>query len=173
MVRVAARAGYAAVGLRLLAVTDDSPGYRLHDDAVMMRETKAALADTGLRLQDIEFVKITPEIDVAALEPFIATGAALGARHILTGPYDPDHARLSDHLAEIADLATPYGLSALLEFFPWTTVPDLATAAIVVEQAAQQNIGILLDTLHFDRSNSSLNQIESIPAHWLPMVHLC
>jgi sugar phosphate isomerase/epimerase len=173
MVRVAARTGYAAVGLRLIAVTGDSPGYPLHDDPIMMRETKAALADTGLRLQDIEFVKITPEIDVAALEPFIAAGAALGARHILTGPYDPDHARLSDHLAAIASLAAPYGLSALLEFFPWTTVPDLATAALVVEKASRPNVGILLDTLHFDRSNSSHSQIDSIPAHWLPMVHLC
>ena len=100
---MAARTGYTAVGLRLIAVTGDSPGYPLHDDAVMMRETKAALADTGLRLQDIEFVKITPDIDVAALEPFIAAGAALGARHIITGPYDPDHARLSDHLAAIAN----------------------------------------------------------------------
>ena len=173
MVRVAARTGYAAVGLRLIAVTDHSPGYPLQDDPVMMRETREALADTGLRLQDIEFVKITPDIDVAALEPFIAAGAALGARHILTGPYDADHARLSDHLAEIADLAAPYGLSALLEFFPWTTVPDLATAAVVVGKAARPNAGILVDTLHVDRSNSSPSQIESIPPHWLPMLHLC
>src|SRR6478736_5318199 len=50
MVRVAARIGYRGVGLRLIAVTDDSPGYAIMDDAVMMRETKAALADTGLRL---------------------------------------------------------------------------------------------------------------------------
>ena len=68
MVQVAARIGYRAIGLRLIAVTDDSPGYPIMDDALMMRETKAALADTGLRLSDIEFVKITPEINVAALE---------------------------------------------------------------------------------------------------------
>jgi sugar phosphate isomerase/epimerase len=173
MVRVAARTGYGAVGLRLIAVTGDSPGYPLHDDAVMMRETRAALADTGVRLSDIEFVKITPDIDVAALESFIAAGASLGARHVITAPYDPDHARLSDHLAEIADLAAPYGLSALLEFFPWTTVPDLATAALVVEKASRPNVGILVDTLHFDRSNSSLSQMESIPVHRLPMLHLC
>src|SRR5258707_11661415 len=87
-------------------------------------------------------VPITPEIEVAALESFIAAGASLGARHIITAPYDPDHARLSDHLAEIADLAEPYGLSALLEFFPWTTVPDLAT---VVEKASRPDVGIFVD----------------------------
>ena len=118
MVRVAARTGYRAIGLRLIAVNKDSPGYPLMNDAVMMRETRAALADTGLRLSDIELVQITPEIDVAALEPFIAAGASLGARHIITAPYDSDHARLSDTLGGIADLAKPYGLFALLEFFP-------------------------------------------------------
>ena len=41
-------------------MTKDSHGYLLMNDAVMMRETKAALADTGLRLSDIELVQITP-----------------------------------------------------------------------------------------------------------------
>jgi sugar phosphate isomerase/epimerase len=173
MVRVAARIGYRAVGLRLIAVTEDSPGYPIMDDATMMRETKAAFADTGLRLSDIEFVKITPEINVAALEPFIVAGASLGARHVITGPYDHDHARLSDNLAAIASLSGRYGLSALLEFFPWTTVPDLETAANVVTAASCPNVGILIDTLHFDRSDSSPSQIDSIPPHWLPMIHLC
>jgi len=173
MVQVAARIGYRAVGLRLIAATDDSPGYPIMDDAVMMRETKAALADTGLRLSDIEFVKITPEIDVAALESIMATGASLGARHVITAPYDHDHSRLSDRLAAIAGLAGNYGLSALLEFFPWTTVPNLEAAARVVAAAACPNVGILVDTLHFDRSDSSLGQIGGIPPSWLSMVHLC
>jgi len=173
MVRVAARIGYRGVGLRLIAVTDDSPGYPIMDDAIMMRETKAELADTGLRLLDIEFIKIIPDIDIPALESFIAAGASLGARHVITAPYDQDHARLSDSLASIANLAEQYGLSALLEFFPWTTVPDLETAARVVGATSCPNVGILIDTLHFDRSNSSLSQFGSIPTKWLPMMHLC
>ncbi len=173
MIRVAARTGYRAVGLRLIAVNKESPGYPLMNDAAMMRETKAALADTGVRLSDVELVQIRPELDVATLEPFIAAGAELGARHILTAPYDSDHVRLSDRLGAIANLAEPYGLSALLEFFPWTTVPDLATAAGIVAAASCPNVGILVDTLHFDRSGSSLSELESIPAEWLPMVHVC
>jgi sugar phosphate isomerase/epimerase len=173
MVRLAARTGFRAVGLRLIAVTEDSPGYPLMNDAVMLRETRAALADTGLLVLDIEFVKITPEIDVAALESFIAAGAALGARHVITAPYDSYHARLSDRLGAIANLAKPYGLSALLEFFPWTTVPDLSTAAEVVAGASSANVGILVDVLHFDRSGSQPGQLEALPARWLPMVHLC
>ena len=58
MVQVAARIGYRAIGLRLIAVTDDSPGYPIMDDAVMMRETRAALADTGLRVSERKSVPI-------------------------------------------------------------------------------------------------------------------
>src|ERR1700710_509836 len=96
MVRVASRSGYSAVGLRLIAVTPESPGYPLMNDPPLLRETKSALADTGLRVGDIEFVKITPEIDIAALEPFVAAGAELGAKHVIAAPYDPDLGQLAD-----------------------------------------------------------------------------
>src|SRR3954468_9346870 len=128
MVQVAARTGYTFVGLRLIAVTNTTPGYPLMHDRVMMRATKTALADTGIRVLDIEFVKITPEIDVAGLEPFVAAGAELGAKHIITAPYDPDLARLADRLGSINDLANRHGLSAVLEFFPWTVLAGLGAA---------------------------------------------
>jgi len=94
MVRVAKQTGYDFVGLRLIAVTDTTPGYPLMHDPAMMQATKAALAETDVGVLDIAFVKITPEIDVAALEPFVTAGAELGAKHLITAPYDPDLARL-------------------------------------------------------------------------------
>ena len=173
MIRVAARTSYRLVGLRLIAVTTDTPGYPLMTDQPMMRDTKAVMADTGIGVLDIEFVKITPEIDLAALEPFMAAGAELGARHVITAPYDPDLARLAARLGALGELAARYGLSAVLEFFPWTVVPDLATAVAVVEAAGRADTGILVDTLHFDRSGSRLEQLDRIPASRLPLVHVC
>lgn len=172
MVRVAARTGYRTVGLRLIRVTDSTPGYPLMHDPVMMRATKAAMAETGIGVLDIEFVRITPGIDVAGLEPFLAAGAELGARHVITAPYDPDLARLADRLGAITDLAARYGLGTVLEFFPWTVVPDLATAVRIVEAAGRPETGILVDTLHFDRSRSRLEQLAAIPRRRLPFVHV-
>lgn len=172
-IRVAARTGYDTVGLRLIAVTDTTPGYPLMDDSQAMRAAKAAMAETGVGVLDIEFVKITPEIDVAGLEPFVAAGAELGARHVITAPYDPDLDRLADRLGAISDLAARYGLHAALEFFPWTVVPDLATALRVVEATGRPDTGILVDTLHFDRSRSSHALLEQIAPARLPFAHLC
>ncbi|MEH2479120.1 sugar phosphate isomerase/epimerase [Nitrobacteraceae bacterium AZCC 2146] len=173
MIDVAARCGYQSVGLRLIAVTAESPGYPLMHDKAMMRDTKARLAATGVRVLDIEFVKITPEIDVAALEPVIAAGAELGARHLICAPYDPDLARLADRLGTLADLAAPYHLSAIMEFFPWTVVSNLRAARAVVEAAGRANTGILVDVLHFDRSDNSLKELDEMPPHMLPFVHVC
>jgi len=173
MVRVAARTGYDCVGLRMIAVTDATPGYPLMHEPAMMRDTKAALADTGVRVLDIEFVKITPEIDVAGLERFVAAGAELGAKHVITAPYDPDLTRLADRLGAFSDLSARYGLRAVLEFFPWTVVPDLDAAVQMVEAAGRTETGILVDTLHFDRSGSRVEQLDRIPPARLPFVHVC
>lgn len=58
-IHAAADAGFSGVGLRLLQVTEDSPGYPLHH-AAALRATQAALQSTGLAVRDIEFVKLTP-----------------------------------------------------------------------------------------------------------------
>jgi hypothetical protein len=118
MVDVAARTGYRYVGLRLIAVTPESPGYPLMNDKTMMRETKARLAETGLGVHDIEFVRFAPETDVESFLPFLEAGAELGARHVVTAAYDPDRGRLIDRFGALCDLAAPFRLTIDMEFFP-------------------------------------------------------
>lgn len=172
MIGVAARTGYRYVGLRLIAVTPETPGYPLMSDKSMLRETKSRLADTGVGVLDIEFVRLAPETDISDFESFLETGAELGARHVITAAYDPDRGRLIDRYAALCDLAAPFGLTVDLEFYPWTNVPDLANAVQVVSSADRPNSGILVDTLHFDRSGSTFDQLDRVPAKWLPFVHV-
>ncbi len=73
----------------------------------------------------------------------------------------------------MCDLAGRYGLGAVLEFFPWTVVPGVLDAAAIVAAAGRANGGILVDTLHFDRSGSTLDQLDRVPPERLPFVHVC
>jgi len=171
-IEVAARTGYETVGLRLTGGTEITPAYPLMDDKPLMRATKAAMAACGVGVLDIEFVRIAPEIDVGSLEPFAAAGAELGAKHMITSAYDPDLSRFTDRLAALSDLASGYGMRAVLEFFPWTVVPDLSAALKMVETAERLALGILVDTLHFNRSTSTLDELDRIPASRLPFVHV-
>ncbi|MBP2228746.1 sugar phosphate isomerase/epimerase [Azospirillum agricola] len=172
MVALAARAGYDHVGVRLLPATPGGPAY-LMDDPRLLRETLAAVADTGVTVFDLEIIRLEPHTDLAAFTPFLEIGQALGARAILVAGNDPDEARLTARFAGLCEAAAPYGLSADLEFMPWTDVPDLSKAARVVRAAAQPNGGVLVDALHFDRSGSRIADLAALPREWLHYVQLC
>ena len=70
VVRVAARTGYRTVELRLIRVTEATPGYPLMHDPKMMSATKSAMAETGVGVLDMSCAHY-PDIDVAGLEPFL------------------------------------------------------------------------------------------------------
>jgi len=173
MIRLAADTGFDTVGLRLVRVTETSPGYPLHHNPAQLRATCAALAETGIAVQDIEFLRLTPGFAAADMAPVLEAGAALGARHVICAPYDPDRSRMAANLAALADLASPLGIAPVLEFFPWTVVPDLAAAVAVVDASGNPRIGVLADALHFDRSGSALADLAALPPARLPFLHLC
>ena len=173
LIDVAASCGYDAVGIRLLPAMAGGIAYPLWDDEAEMKETLAQLDATGIWVADLEVVAIRPETEIAAFSAFFETGARLGAKHILVAAYDPDLGRFADSFARFCEAAAPYGLTADLEFMPWTYVPDLATASRIVAPMAPPNAGILVDALHFDRSRSSVGEFTNTPAHRLHYWQLC
>lgn len=173
LVHLAHRTGYDAVGLRLNAVVDTSPGYNLWLDRPMLRATKAALATTGLDVIDIEFLRVSPDIDYVLVERMLAAGAEIGARHLITAPYDEDRTRMVDSLGKIGELCARYGIYPVLEFFTWTTPADIRSALEVIEAVGPERLGLLVDALHFDRSSSSFEDLRALPAALIPFVHVC
>ena len=173
LIDVAAACGYDAVGIRLLPALPGGIAYRLMDDEAGLKETLARLDATGITVADLEVVALRPETEIGSFSAFFETGARLGAKHILVAAYDPDLARFRDRYAAFCEAAAPYGLTADLEFMPWTYVPDLATANSIVAPMGQVNAGILVDALHFDRSKSSLADFAHTPAHRLHYWQLC
>lgn len=173
LIEVAHACEYEQVGLRLLAATPGGTAYPLMDDRAQLRETKARLAATGIEVADLEVVAFRPDIVVARLEPLLETGRELGARHTLVAAYDPDLEWFCDRFAEYCALAARYGLTADLEFMPWTFVPDLPTASRVVEKTQSSAAGVLVDALHFDRSGGRLEDIGKVPPRKLHYWQIC
>lgn len=171
-VRIAAETGYDMIGFRLLPSGTEAP-YPLMHDASTLNETLAALKDTGIEVGDVEIARLKPQTVVSGFESFLERAARLGARHILVAGDDPDPARLTASFAAFCQLCHGYGLTADLEFMPWTPVSDLATARRIVEGAAQPNGGVLIDALHFDRSTSSLDEVRDLPRNLIHYVQFC
>lgn len=173
-IRIAAETGYRMVGLRILpAAASGEPGYPLLTDARALAEVRAALADTGVTVGDVEIIRLKPENDWDLFARFCERCAALAARHILVAGDDPDRARLTDSFARFCAIAAPHGLTADLEFMPWTAVPDLAAARQVVQAAGAANGGVLVDALHYDRSATTLDQIAALPPARVNYVQFC
>jgi sugar phosphate isomerase/epimerase len=172
-VTVAAQAGYRYAGVRMLPSVPGGLAFPLMNDPAMLRETQARIADTGVGVFDIEIIRLGPDTNVAAFEPFLEAGGRLGARTVLVAGDDTDEARLTERFAALCDLGRPYGLTMDLEFMPFSAVRDLAAAMRIVGGADRDNGGILVDALHFDRSASSFEDLAKVPRQWLHYLQIC
>lgn len=172
-VRCAAAAGFSHVSLRLIAATPDERHVDVVGNPLRRRELQKALDDTGLRVLDVEIFRLEPTTDVAAFDPVLTLASELGARHLLVAGNDPERQRLVDHFGALCDRAAAHGLTADLEFMPWTDVPNLSTAVQVVRDVACSNAGVLVDAFHFSRSNGRLDDLAAVPRGWLHFMQLC
>jgi sugar phosphate isomerase/epimerase len=101
-------------------------------------------------------------------------GQTLGAKAVLIAADDTNETRLADHYARLCEVMRPYGLTADLEFMPWTAVKDAKSALRVIDLAGRpSNAGILVDALHFGRSTTSLADIAAIPRALLHYAQMC
>ena len=164
-VRIAALTGYSHVGLRLLPATPDDPDYDMLGDTPTVRETLAALRDTGIRVSDVEIVRLTPDFSLDALQPFLDTAARLEAQQVLR--------RSTDNLARLAQAGAAYGLTMNLEPMPWTQIRTLADAQTLINASGQSNVGILVDAIHFWRAGESLDTLATLAPQQLNYMQLC
>jgi sugar phosphate isomerase/epimerase len=172
-VEIAAKAGYNHVGLRLTPLADGEEPFPLLTDPEAVRDLKQKLQDTGLGVLDVEAVRLGPDDDPEEHRRLIEVGREIGAKHLTVHLPDTDRGRATEHFARICQIAAPLGLTAELEFLPWTSTRDLAAAAEIVANAGQPNGGILVDSLHFFRSSSTVEQVTDLPSEVFRMVQLC
>lgn len=173
MVSVAAEAGYDFVGLRLVNATPEEPVRPTIGQTDLIRETKQRLDDTGLELIDIEILRLKPETHVRAdFEAFFETGAFLGASQALIAGNDPEFSRLAENYNELGLLAAEYGITPNLEPMPWTDIRSVTEAMDVMATVTHTNCGILIDSIHWDRSEASADDVLAIPRELLHYMQL-
>lgn len=172
-IRLAEKLGYAAVGLRVTPAAPGGAFSPLIEDKALLEETRAALRGTGVGVFDIEIIRIGADFVPEAHRAFLDVCGALDGKAILVAGDDPDEARLTARFARFCELAAPSGLTANLEFMPWTAVKDAKSALRVVEAAGQPNGRVLVDALHAARSATTLADLAAIPAGRLAYAQIC
>jgi sugar phosphate isomerase/epimerase len=164
-VRAAAEAGYAGIGMTMFDVeASTSTGRTLEGLA-------AIAADHGISVAEVETLSFQPvltDADRAAAREMFQAGERLRARHANVlirrppgTPVDLDEAAAS--FAELCDLAAGHGLLVGFEFMPFMAVSTVDVAAAIVGRAARDNGGLVVDSYHFFRGGSRLEDLAAVP----------
>jgi sugar phosphate isomerase/epimerase len=171
---IAARLGYAHVGLRLAPNSAGAPHQAYLHDPAMRRETLAVLRDVPVQVFDLEIIRITEHFQLSDHLALLEAGEQLKARAVLVAADDTNLDRLSQNFAHLCDTVARYGMTADLEFMPWTSVQTAAQAKSIWQTAGQpKNAGILVDALHFGRSLTTLRDIAELPRQALHYAQWC
>jgi len=163
LVSAAAAAGYDCVGLRLIGVA----GQKL--PPFEQRDLERRLADTGLKVLDVEIFRLSEETRVEDFEPTLALAARVQATEILVHGADADESRLVESFSRLCDLAAAHNLNANLEPMPWVDVSTVRKARRVIEKSGRKNAAVLVDAIHFDRADNRAADLRGAPLRYMQL----
>lgn len=169
LVSIASEAGFDFIGARVRPVTSTERPYDLQPGSPMLKETVARMQDTGVSVEDIEFLLLDGSDQRAAWLPMMEAGQALGARTMTVACADPDVSRFADTLAQLSQDGHGFGILPTLEPISYQVVRSIPDAA---GRAGQAGIGILVDSLHFNRFGGTLKEVKACTS-LVPLLQLC
>jgi sugar phosphate isomerase/epimerase len=173
LIDAAVAGGFGAIGLRIVPAFGTGEIVDVIGDAGLQRRIKQRLSETGLRILDVEAIWLRPETNIDALKPALETGAALGAKYLLTIAFDDDEARLADNFSRLCAAAHACGLRTMLEFIPYSVLGTLKRAHDLLAAAKPRDAGLLVDALHLSRSGGAPSDIAAYDPALFSYIHLC
>lgn len=176
-------AGFTAISLQPTDV------WALEEQGMSASEVAARIADAGLTVGEVDCTACWLERhktqggddDLSLLlrsltaERVVETAARIGARSVVAvdlsdAPFNRDE--VAEGFAAVCDLAAEHGLLAHIEFLPMSPIRSLTEAWSAVEAAGRANGGLTVDSWHFFRSGSSLDDLARIPGKRIHTVQL-
>lgn len=172
LVAAAANAGFAGVALRVAAAPGD-PVPALSSDPSKVREVRAALRDTGVRLTEMGSIRMHGPNPSSWCLPSLEVGASLGAPSLIALVYEKDPQKQRDDLGDLCRAAQGFGLRVAIEFAAFTAVPTAEAAHALAFACGMSNVGIAVDALHLHRSGGTAAALARIPSDLVFLAQLC
>jgi sugar phosphate isomerase/epimerase len=166
-------AGFDSVGIRITGRKpgDPDPGLVGNPNAIL--DLRRRLDGYGLRLSSVSTYHFHPELGLNDLLPVLDAAAELGASYMVASCYDLDEERYIAKLAACCEAAKLLRIRVSLEFIPYTAARTLADAVRLVRRTGQPNAGILIDSLHLDRSGGTPDDIRAVEPGLIHFVQIC
>ncbi len=170
-IEASAAAGFRSVGLRLMPLLASDA--HVVGEPAAEAEVERLLEQTGLAVLEIGVFPVKPAMDWPLIEAVAAFSDRIGARHLVCPVEDADDKRRIATYQRLCDIAGENGLTALVEFNPYSACRNLAAALDIVARAARPNAALVIDALHLSRSGGSPEDLVGVDPALLPLVHLC
>ena len=110
MVYMAAAAGFDFVSIRpVLLGTPGEPNYAVDLNPEMYKEFDVAMAETGMKLSDIELFRLTDEVDMDKWKPAFEFAQKHDCHHLITSCWTQKTEYAKETLAKLCEMTKPYG----------------------------------------------------------------
>lgn len=176
-IALAADLGCDFVGIGLAPSGDFNPhGYpqwSLRDDGALRRETRAALADTGVGIGIVEGFAVVPGHDPRAFAGDLDLVAELYGGRINAVSLDKDIGRTIEGFAILAELAGERGLLMGIEMGSLGPIGQVEPALAVCRGVGLPNLSLLIDAMHFFRLGNTVADLKTLPPELVGYAQLC
>ncbi len=169
-VRLAASAGYTAVGLRVHPADPADVPHDLGPGTPARRRTRQALDLYGLQVLDVEVFPIGATTSLSQVRVVLEAATFFGASYLNVTGNDPDSARFEQTLHMVAQAASEVGVMPLVEPMGWKCLNSVEEAVRLASSVP--NLGVQVDSLHFARLGATVDTIASIPHGRAPYIQL-
>ncbi len=173
LIEAAAGAAFDAVGLRIVAPPGATLRTPILGDVPLQRRIQLRMAETGIKVWNVEAIWLSQDTDVSLLRPALDLGAELGATQVVVAGNDPDRSRMEANLSALCEAAHQHGLRVMLEFIPYSEVRSLADANAMLASIAPADAALLVDALHLRRFGGVPADLAACDPALFGLMHLC
>lgn len=172
-IRIAKEAGYDFVSLRTIPMGQvGEPQTRLEKDPALFEEVKKTLAETGMKMLDLELVRIREDLVEDLRGPF-EKAALLGATQVLSSVWTKDRTFAADRYAAVCEQAAQFGLTVNLEFPVVSELKSMREALELQERVGAANLKVMLDMAYVHLDGVQAADILAVAPERFGLVHLC
>jgi sugar phosphate isomerase/epimerase len=143
------------------------------DDAAVRRETLAQSRRTGVALDLLEGIILSPALDPRTIPEVLDVMQELGIPQLATFDADPERQRARSCLAALCEQATVRGLNVCIEFHPHSALASIHEAVALIETGHYPGLGILVDALHLARGGSAPADVARIDPRLIACAQFC
>ena len=172
-IRIAAEAGYDYVSLRTIPMgLPGEPQTCLEKDPELFKNIKKALKDSGMKLFDIELVRVREDLPGDYRKAF-ECGAELGATDVLSSVWTKDNSFAAEQYGSICEQAREFGLTVNLEFPIVSGLTTLDETIAIQDKVNAPNLKLLMDMIYCHWDNVTGEKIKGLDPERFGVIHLC